>query len=84
MDFVCLNVDNMTLLPHNTAVFLEKLRAGRCMSPFVHIRVVSSPMQVPVADQVQLFGLVGIKYGGGVNMSATIVSFNTVSEITVS
>ena len=54
------------------------------MSPFVHIRVVSSPMQVPVADQVQLFGLVGIKYGGGVNMSATIVSFNTVSEITVS
>ena len=38
---------------------------------------------MPIADQVQLFGLVGIKCGDGVNISATIVSFNTVSEITV-
>jgi len=39
---------------------------------------------MPVPDQVQLFRLMGTKCDDGLNMSATIVSFNTVCEITVS
>lgn len=80
LDFMCLNVDNMTPIHHNPAVFLENLHVSLCP----HIRVVTSAMQVPFPDQVQLFRLMGIKYGDGVNMPATIVTLKTVSEITLS